>query len=527
MLRPAGPPLHCPRPDRWSGVLLFVLAVVLVWSALPALLQTVPHADNVEQLNWAHGLQWGYLKHPPLPTALLWLGIALFGPSAFLTYALAMACVGLTLLLLWRAARLLLDARAALLALLLSSANYYLMGRGSFLNHNTVMLPFIAASAVAVLHLVRCPPAARQWHGWLLLGLAQALGLLTKYQMAIIIAANAAALLACYPWRGAGGARIVAGRVLLGALATVLPLLPHLAWLQQHAFSSFTYAGQNLLADLPPLERLRHTLGFLAQQCGRLAPAAIALALALLLARRAAGAPDAGAGASDTIAAATADPDAAGADTARRLRRALTLLALVPGAIVLGLALLGGVAPQNHWGASATLLLPLLAVARLRSAARPDPAPTLLAVLAVHALAVAWNVVAAAHAPDFHHRFAAQPLAALALAHWQQQVPGPLRVVIGPDWEAGALALELPGEPAVLASGDRRQAPWITDAQLEDCGALVVWRPEQTPESQIGAILARRIQAPVLLQTRVPHGALSALAAGILAPAGAGCPPGP
>ena len=68
------PPLS--RSPRWPGVLLFVLAVVVVWSALPALLQTVPHADNVEQLNWAHRLQWGYLKHPPLPTALLWTASA-------------------------------------------------------------------------------------------------------------------------------------------------------------------------------------------------------------------------------------------------------------------------------------------------------------------------------------------------------------------------------------------------------------------------------------------------------------------
>ena len=56
----------------WQVLGIFVAVVVLAWSVLPALLQTVPHADNIEQLNWAHRLQWGYLKHPPLPTALLW-----------------------------------------------------------------------------------------------------------------------------------------------------------------------------------------------------------------------------------------------------------------------------------------------------------------------------------------------------------------------------------------------------------------------------------------------------------------------
>ncbi len=497
---------------RWPGVLLFVLAVVLAWSAAPALLQTVPHADNVEQLSWAHRLQWGYVKHPPLPTALLWTASALFGPSAYLTYVLAMGCVGLCLVLTWRCARVLLDEDAAVLALLLTSADYYLMGRGSFLNHNTVMLPFVAASAWAVLSLVRSAPDARQWHWWLLLGLAQALGLLTKYQMAIVIAANAAALLACYRWRGPGSAPLprLAGRLLLAVLATLLPLLPHLEWLRQHAYSSFAYAGQNLLADLPPLDRVRHTAGFVAQQLGRLAPAVVALALARLLQARA-----------PAPVAAIAGPAAA---EASRLRRALLLLALVPGAIVLALALLGGVAPQNHWGASATLLLPLLAVVLLRPAMRPRAGPALAAVLAVHALALTWNAVAAARAPEFHHRFAAQPLAALAQEYWEQHVAGTVQVVAGPDWEAGALSLELPSHPAVLASGDRRQAPWISDAQLEDCGALLLWRPQEPPQAQIGAALAARIRFPVLLQTRVASGRVTQLAAGILPPAGAGCP---
>jgi hypothetical protein len=504
-----------PEAGRLSGVLLYVAALVLCWSVLPALLQTVPHADNVEQLNWAHALQWGYLKHPPLPTALLWLASALVGPSAYLTYLLAMLCVGAGLLLIWRCALLLGDRRSALVALLLSSANYYLMGRGSFLNHNTVMLPFVAASAWAVLRIVQDTPGRRSWPLWVLLGLVQALGLLTKYQMAIIIAANAAALLAAGPWRRPGRALPFAGHAALCALATALPLLPHYLWLQQHAFSSFAYAGQNLLADLPAGQRLWHTLGFVAQQIGRLAPVGVALGLALLLQR------------------VRALPDPAGAPAARTpptvptahgdLERALLLLALVPLALVLALALLGGVAPQNHWGASSTLLLPLLLAHRLHAAARLRPLAAFAAVAAVQLLAVAWNVIAAFEAPGFHHAFAARQLATQALAHWQQHVKGPLRVVAGPDWDAGAIALYLPGHPAVLASGDRRQAPWITDEELARCGALVLWRPGQPPADQVGAELAARIEAPVILQEHMQRGIVSTIGAGILAPTAGGC----
>jgi len=508
---------HPPGGGRLAGVLLFVALVVVCWSVLPALLQTVPHADNVEQLNWAHHLQWGYLKHPPLPTALLWSASALAGPSAFLTYLLAMACVGASLLILWRCALLLGGSgggNMALTALLLSSANYYLMGRGSFLNHNTVMLPFVAASAWAVLQIVRDTAGGRAWLLWLLLGLVQALGLLTKYQMAIVIAANAAALLACGPWRQPGRAGAFAAHVLLCAAATTLPLIPHFLWLQQHAYSSFAYAGQNLLADLAPLQRLWHTLGFLAQQVGRLAPVGAALGLALLYQKvqpvAASGGP-----------AVAAEPASTSVDA--RLALALLYLALVPLAIIVGLALAGGVAAQNHWGASSTLLLPLLLATRLRAAATLRPLPALAGAVSVHLIAVVWNIVVAAEAPGFHHSFAARPLAAMALAHWQQHEHGPLRIVAGPDWDAGAIALYLPDHPAVLASGNRLQAPWITDAELEHCGALVLWRPGQPPEDQVGATIAARIQSPVILQEHMPRGIVSTIAAGILAPTAPGC----
>ena len=493
---------------NWPSLVALTASVVLLWSALPALLQTVPHADNVEQLNWAHALQWGYFKHPPLPTWLLHAAIEAFGASAFLTYALAMSCIGATLLILWRCALLLLDRADAFVAVLLSSADYYLMGRGSFLNHNTVMLPFVAASAWCVLRIVRDEPRSGGWLPWFLLGICQALGLLTKYQMAIFIGANALALIVLGVWRRPHFWRYVA----LCCVATLVPLVPHVLWLGGHEFSTFAYASHSLLAELPLGERVLHLAGFIVQQIGRLAPALFALALAVIVQRTA-----------RRHSPAQAAPEDVERPGALPQQRALAILALTPLGIVMLLVLLAGVAPQNHWGASATLLLPLFGVSLLRESSRPGPRPALLAVITAHAAAVIWNVVVATRAPGFHHSFAAQPLAAMALAHWQTKTSGPLAIVVGPDWEAGAISLELPSHPAVLSSGERSQAPWITAEQLARCGALVLWRPDQAPEQQVGSEFAARMQWSVELQTRVPRGSLSAIGAGIIAPASSGC----
>jgi 4-amino-4-deoxy-L-arabinose transferase-like glycosyltransferase len=485
---------------------VYVLAAAALWALLPALLQSVPHADNIEQLSWAHALQWGYVKHPPLPTWLLHAALRLFRPGALLTYALATACAALTLLLVWRCARLVLGPEAALVALLLSSANYYLMGRASYFNHNTVMLPFVAASAWAVL---RIASGGAPWSVWLLLGLAQAGGLLTKYQMGVIALANLLALL------GAGAAREprFARHALLAAAATLLPLIPHLLWLQRNEFSSFAYAGHSLLAGLPVLDRVRLALGFLAQQVGRFAPAIVAAGLVLL------------AGRAGIASARGTAPDAPGADPQRRraLDRALLVLACAPLACVLLMGLLGGVALQNHWGASTTLLLPLLAVARASALRKAAPGAVLGAVCAVQLAAVSWSVAVARRSQEFHYTFPAQALADQAQRYWEQHAAGSPAIIAGPDWEAGSISLELPSHPDVLASGDRRQAPWVDDARLQRCGVLVVWRPEEPPGAQVGAALADALQHPAELRATGANGRAWALRAGIIPPQGDGC----
>jgi 4-amino-4-deoxy-L-arabinose transferase-like glycosyltransferase len=495
---PHPPANHADRLVGTAAAAVIVLACVLLWSLLPAVLLSAPHGDNVEQLNWSHAVQWCYFKHPPLPTWLLCAAIEVFGRSAALTYALAMSCVGIALVMLWRCARQVLDPPAALAALLFSSANYYLMGRGSFLNHNTVMLPFVALSAWAVLRIVR----GAGWQAWLLLGLAQALGMLTKYQMALVIGANGLALLAASVHRQPR----FAGHAALASGATLLPLMPHLAWLADHQFSSFEYAGHSLLAGLGIAQRAAATAGFLAQQVGRLAPAAAAGALALAI---------------DALRrhrAATPASPAAPPQTDSRAGRALAVLALAPLAGIVLLSLGLGVAPQNHWGSSTTLLLPLWITCRARHRLRWSAAAAATATVAVHLGAAAWNVVAWAYHPGPHHVFAARPLAALAQAHWAAHHAGTIPLLLGPDWEAGALSLYLPGQPPVVPAGDWRQAPWVDPDRARACGYLVIGRTGAALEQQVAGIAAADRADPITLSWRDARGRDSSIQVAAVAP---------
>src|ERR1700741_1064067 len=54
-------------PWTWLGVL--ILAQLVCWALVPWLLETSLPLDVVSDgLSWGHEWQWGYYKHPPLPS---------------------------------------------------------------------------------------------------------------------------------------------------------------------------------------------------------------------------------------------------------------------------------------------------------------------------------------------------------------------------------------------------------------------------------------------------------------------------
>jgi hypothetical protein len=499
---PAAPPFFLRlSPGQLAG--LYIVVLVLVWSVLPGLIQSTPPADNIEQLNWAHALQWGYAKHPPLPTALLIGFEQVFGSSADLTYFLAMMCVGITLWMLWLCAKECLSPESALVALLLSSANYYLMGRGSFFNHNTVMAPFVAISVWSVLRIIRSPSDA-SWPIWLLLGLSQACGTLVKYQMALPIIANLACLLAC----GAHRQPRFAVKLTLASAATALPLVPHLLWLSGHHFSTFSYASGSLLASHGIGGRLHDVFGFVAQQIGRFAPALVSVGICLLIARKSS------APCSGTAQGGCGYREASGLPVSPA---PVALVATIPGLCIVLLTLGMGSSPQNHWGATTTLLLPLLLVVWLPRIRQLSAQLVLKVVVGVQAVSVAWVAVAAHLSPSFVHQFPAQPLAGLADAYWVSHADGVSpQYVIGPAWIAGSIAIELPGHPAVMGNGKRDDAPWITNEKLAQCGALLIWDPAVPVDGQVDPGILAQATEHGSIQTILPSGRLTRLDLAVL-----------
>lgn len=315
------------------AVVCFVLVTLALWTVFPVLGDRIPPGDNDEQLRWAMHPAWGYDKHPPFPTWVLWV-FERFLPTGFgLTYFLGGLQVGVMLACAWLLGSWLLDGRRAWLAVLLAGCITYYTARLHFYNHNTVQLAVYAISLCCLWRAI----TTDRFGWWVALGACWGAGMLCKYQMVVPIACNLAFL---WTARSLGWGRIVRG-VLVAGVVSLAVFAPHVAWLVDNDFPTFHYASRSLAAHLGSVGRVKDVAGFLASQVWRLVPAAIA-AGALLWSSRAAAAPVTGPAAPVPLAASL-----------------LTVHAWGPLLLMSALSLLAGVDLQMHWGTAFLWVIPL------------------------------------------------------------------------------------------------------------------------------------------------------------------------
>lgn len=113
---------------------LLILTTAAWWAAISSFSATAPGLDGIEELVWASSFEWGYLKHPPLPTWVLLPAVRLFGKSPSLTFIMALLCISISSCIMMQLLKLILQqtqsveiaSRGALLGTLaISPIAYY------------------------------------------------------------------------------------------------------------------------------------------------------------------------------------------------------------------------------------------------------------------------------------------------------------------------------------------------------------------------------------------------------------------
>lgn len=447
------------RNPGWTalaGVLLFAF----VWLLELACTSMAPPVDNVEQLVWIRQLAWGYYKHPPLPTFLMWLAVHVTGLNAWTSYLLGAATILGGMALFWRLLRELRGVRYANIALLATLCITFYNGRLNWYNHNTVLLVEVAAAALFTWRAFE----RRQLRWWLAIGVTLGLGAITKYEIAISGLSLALFWLAQRGWRE----RMHRLGALLALLVALLIFTPHLLWLHAHDFGPVAYAMESSLGvSLSPAERSLHTLAWLLDEVfNRAAPALLLLGAMYWKTR----------GRKAVAAAGEADPQ-----RRRASRQLLLAWGLVPLLFMPALGLVTGAELQLQWGTPFLLFL-VPCVMELAAPGRWDRASQGAAwagFAALQVLLLAINIVTSPLGPfadDHWRKFSAERLEEAIVPEARRRLGGPIRVIVGPIGDAGALALVLPGQPLVLIDGRYDHSPWVSPELLATCGALQLLR---------------------------------------------------
>ena len=445
------------RPEGWwigAGMAVYALA----WLTLLDRAALVPPTDNIEQLTWVRSLEWGYYKHPPLPTWLLWPAVQLLGWSAWTSYIAGALCTLGAFALLWRWLRRMRGSGHARAALLAGLCITFYNGRLHFYNHEIVLIPLAVGCAVA------CWKAwtTRRIGWWIVLGASLGLGALSKYQSAV---AGAAVLVFWLSQRGWRDSMHRFG-LQVAALTALAVFAPHLCWLAYNGFEPLNYAmNSSLAAGLPWAQRVAEVARWWGDQMlNRALPAWVFLGVLWWLARR-----------RSTVAAVKteAPPRDAG-------RAILLSFGFTPLVFVSLMTLASGSHVQLHWGTPYLLFVApaMMELARGGVWERVRPRDAVLVFALVQALLMVrvgltspGGAGLVRKASDWRY-FDSRALARALHEPAKAALGGPVKVISGPPAEAGALALRLPEQPLVLIDGQLRFSPWVPKEVAEACGAL-------------------------------------------------------
>lgn len=469
-----------------------LLAMALLWTLSASLFFPTPPWDNVEELFWARSLEFGYYKHPPLPSWIMGVLVRIAGPQPWLTYAAGILCGTAALAIVWMWARELTGPRRAALALLLGTLVTYHVQRAVVFNHNTVQLVSIAGYWWMLWRVLARPDA--RWRDWMALGAFAGLALLTKYSAVVQLAVGFGFIACEGSWREA---RVRRGMAVAGAVALLL-IAPHLVWVLGHHGESAAYA----MASVHPQAHDAHSqivlLKMVRLQFVRLAPMLAVLAWAWWARPRASSSP--------------VDVSEPGTDVDRRF---LAWAAFGPLVAVVVVAAVFQVRIVPAWLTTFFLPLPLWAVLRWPGLEAERWSPRrwrvlLGVVVAAHVLAaVGQGLFDGALGRRFGHaartNLPADDIAAAVQAVWAERTGGqPLRLLVGDTWFAGAVALKAGPQVDLLVDGEARDSPWLAPGTLAREGGMVLILDTPGFESQgpkLPALLASarcsgRLQLP-------------------------------
>ncbi|MDY7577790.1 glycosyltransferase family 39 protein [Herbaspirillum sp. RTI4] len=519
-------------PDATSLVLLVLLllaAHLLLWTLLTGISHRSPDLDNMEELVWGSVIEWGYYKHPPLPSWIIYGLTSVFGRSVWVTFFAGQLSVVLSLWMVWRLGCEMTSQKNALIATLLIMPITYYTTRGLISNHNTLQLWSIAGCIWMFYRSWRY----ERMRDWLGLGIFCGIALLSKYSVVVQFAVFFLFLLIDGRLRYA---RVWKG-IALAAAPLLLMMLPHVLWLQRQVMTPVGYASESLTRESTRLENLEMVLDMLTTTLARLAPMLLALLVIVWWQRRrisAALATDAPAGRGIRLSESLRPED----------RKFILLVGLGPLVLTLVAVLILKAPLIADWTTSYYMLFGFFAFWCLNADRPGTGKPTSSALLRICltvivtiqlCTVIGYALVRGPLSDMFGYatraNFPGEDISLAMQQEWRSHVNTPLTLVASDTWLGGNIAVHASRDVRVLIDGDVEKSQWVTAEQAASCGMLLALNrsddaadgiPPKVEELMLQAKWRGTLQLPA---TRKMDGPQVIVEWGIIAPTAA-CRPG-
>jgi len=448
-------------------LLLLAIAQFVIWTVLPWLLAVSLPLDVVSDgLSWGHEWQWGYYKHPPLPSWTVEIFFDALGDVG--PFLLSQVCIVATYVFVFLLGREMMPTRWAATGTLLLVGVYYFSIPTPEFNHNVAQMPVWAAACLC--YFKAWKTGSLQW--WLGLGFVAGLGLLAKYSTALLLVLMLVHFLST---RGLKRGLLSAGPWLAVAVC-LLVISKHVLWLASNGFPTVHYAAARAGAATGLRDRLTAPVKFLAAQAIDIAPA---VALAWIAGLR---------------------PALASPGRNEDMGFLLWMTFGPPLALAIG-SLITGMGSRDMWGAPMWNLTGLVVVMS-STATWKYLSPKWLSVglVALFTIGLAGFVLVNVLVPELENRpsriqWPDRSIARTSSGVWRQQTDRPLKIVASDGWLAGLVAMRSVPRPSVWIDADYRKAPWITPEAIARDGVLLFWRvrPGQSQPKAFMAIKGIRI----------------------------------
>ena len=504
--------LFSPSADNIAPlVILLLLLHLALWSVFTGISHRSPDWDNMEELVWASGLEWGYYKHPPLPSWILYGLVSIFGRPVWLTFFTGQLSVVLSLWMVWKLGCDMPSQRRALIATLLVSVVAYFTVRGVMNNHNTMQL-WSVAGAIWMFYRATRTDSMR---AWALLGFFCGCAFLTKYSALIQFAAFALYLLLtghlrrAQTWKG----------IALSTAILITMVTPHLLWLKQQAAGPVAYAGGEMEPLATYLLELHDLFSFTLTNLGRIAALLLALAIVAIWASR-----------QYKLVPKSARPTTIASQLAASDRFFLLVIGIAPLVLTMLIAGAMKIPLAAHWATTFFILFGCFSGWFLRSG---DDASllrkTIVVIVIMQILGAAGYGLARGPLADKSGRpsratFPGAEVSRQVHAAWQANMQTPLRLVASDTWLGGNIATHIGPQVQVLIDGDFGKSPWVDEDKADKCGMLVaINRSKDNPpeiDNEVIALMAQSTQHGTLdiPWTKKPGGPRVEIEWGIIPP---------